>query len=88
MRGQMGAVYLLMLALIGNGMGPLLIGVLTDNVFQGPGGLGSSIALAIAVVAPLSILFALLGLKPLREAVRRQNEPAPASVKDVDDGGL
>jgi len=80
MRGRMSAVYLLMLATIGNGGGPFLIGWLTDKALGNPNQLGTAIAIMIASVTPIAAVSAWLGLKPLHAAVARQNEPATQSA--------
>jgi MFS family permease len=72
LRGRMAALYLLALALIGNGGGPSLIAFFTDFVFHDPQKLGWSIAMAIVILAPLALVFAWLGMKPMREAVDLQ----------------
>jgi MFS family permease len=68
-RGRMAAMYQLLLILGGSGMGPWLIGLITDNLFHDEARLGLSIVLMIAVLTPISMLAAWLGLKPMRVAV-------------------
>jgi MFS family permease len=69
LRGRMAACYLLVLALIGNGAGPSLIAFLTEFVFHDPAKLGASISLCLAVLTPIALIAAWLGMKPMREAV-------------------
>lgn len=69
LRGRMAACYLLVLALIGNGAGPSLIAFLTEFVFHNPAKLGASISLCLAVLTPIALIAAWLGMKPMREAV-------------------
>jgi MFS family permease len=64
MRGQAIASYLLLAGLLGIGLGPTSVALVTDFVFNDPGALGRSIAVT---AAPASLLAAWLigsGLKP------------------------
>ncbi len=71
MRGQVSAIYLFFLSLIGMGLGPTLIASFTDYVFRSDLALGQSIALAVAIAAPLSALLLWLARRPYREALER-----------------
>ena len=71
MRGQVSAIYLLFLSLIGMGAGPTLVASFTDYVFRSDAALGQSIALAIGIAAPLSALLLWLARRPYREALER-----------------
>ena len=71
MRGQVSAIYLLFLSLIGMGAGPTLVASFTDYLFHSDAALGQSIALAIAIAAPLSALLLWLARRPYREALER-----------------
>jgi MFS family permease len=57
MRGRMIAIYLLCITLVGMGVGPLLIGMLSDHVFPAKGGLAPAMAL---VSGPALILSAII----------------------------
>lgn len=70
MRGQMSAVYLFFLSLIGMGAGPTIVATFTDRVFQSDQALGNSIALTVAIAAPLSALTLWAARKPYREALQ------------------
>lgn len=69
MRGQIGAIFLLVSTGLGMGLGPPLAGFLTDVVFRDEGRLGSSLTLMFAVLGPMSALTLWLGLRHMREAV-------------------
>jgi MFS family permease len=71
LRGRMAAMYLLVLALVGNGIGPSLIAFLTEFVFHDPAKLGAAISLTLVVLTPIALTAAWLGMKPMREAVER-----------------
>jgi MFS family permease len=64
MRGRMIAIYLLVVTLVGMGVGPLMIGILSDHVFPTKSGLGS----AMAVVALTGLVIASLILAGVRKA--------------------
>jgi MFS family permease len=73
LRARMAAMYLLALALIGNGGGSSLIAFFTDFVFGSPGRLGWSIAATILLLTPIALVAAWLGLEPMRRAVEEQS---------------
>ncbi|RYD99038.1 MAG: MFS transporter [Sphingomonadales bacterium] len=59
MRGRIIAIYLLVVTMVGMGLGPLMIGILSDNVFTAKTGLAPSmavVALAGLVLATLTML--------------------------------
>lgn len=61
-RGQVSAVFLTIVTIIGAALGPTVPAWLTDNVFHSHGQLGASLALVTVVVAPLVvIIMALVG---------------------------
>lgn len=64
MRGQVTALFLLVFNVIGYGLGPSIIAVLTDFVFHSEAQIGRSIAATVAILAPLGISMIWLSLKP------------------------
>jgi MFS family permease len=68
MRGQIGAIYQLALNLIGVGMGPVAIGLLTDYVLRDEAQLRYSLFVAAIVIQPIAIALSILGLGPFRRA--------------------
>jgi MFS family permease len=56
LRGQIAAIYYLILGVVGLLLGPLIVAVLTDTVFADPLKLGWSIAVVCAVVQPVAAL--------------------------------
>ena len=68
MRGTTTAIYIAMYNVLGYGLGPLVVGLLNDNVF-GEAGIGYSMALLGAVAGPTGALLAWLALKPYSRAV-------------------
>ena len=71
MRGQASAMYLFVVTIIGLGVGPTAVAILTDYVFQDDQALRYSL-LIISVLATVSALILLsASLKPYRESVQR-----------------
>lgn len=61
MRAQVAALYALCINLVGQGVGPLFIGNLTDFVFHDPGHLPQALAITSAVFSPLAVIFLAMG---------------------------
>ena len=77
MRSQMGALYLFVGNLIGLGIGPTAVALLTDFVFQDDNRVGSSL-LIVTVGAHLVAALAFgLGLKPFIRSKERVREWRP-----------
>lgn len=53
MRAQVTAIYLFVVALIGTGLGPMIVALPTDFLFRDPQAVGYSLALAVVVFIPL-----------------------------------
>ena len=66
MRGQISAVYLFMINLIGIGLGPFLTGWITDTLFADEAAVGFSIALVAGISAPVAALVLWSGLDDYR----------------------
>jgi MFS family permease len=69
MRGTMTAFYIAVMNVLGNGLGPLTVALLTDRVFANEAMLGKSMALSAAVLAPLGVLLCWIALKSYGSAV-------------------
>ncbi len=72
MRGQVSAVWMLVLNLVTAGAGPSAVGVITDYVFGNPLAVGKSIALVNCLAVPLAALTLWAALKPFRKAAEEQ----------------
>ncbi|MBB6125330.1 spinster family MFS transporter [Sphingobium subterraneum] len=68
-RGQVTALFVLISALMGTGLGPVLVGAITDHVFGNELMVGYSIAAVAAITLPVMILAFLLGRPSLRAVV-------------------
>ena len=71
MRGRVSSLYLFLVNVLGMGIGPTLIAVLTDAVFHDEAKLRYSIALAAAAVAWIPAVFYWYARRPYGEAVLR-----------------
>jgi MFS family permease len=77
MRGQTAAVYLFIVNLIGLGVGPTAVALVTDYVFANDQALKYSM-LIVGTVANVAAIFLLgAGLKSYRETVQRMHESKP-----------
>ncbi|AKH42094.1 L-galactonate transporter [Croceibacterium atlanticum] len=68
MRGTTTALYIAIYNVIGYGLGPLIVGMLNDNVF-GESGVGYSMAALACFAGPTGLIMAWLALKPYRRAI-------------------
>lgn len=80
MRGQVNAVYLFAISVIGGGLGPTAIALLTDNIFGDEAMLRYSMSLFVAIFGPIGILCAWLAMKPYGVAARRVSEADAAQA--------
>ena len=71
MRGQVSAIYLFALSLIGMGFGPTIVAFFTDSVFGSDAALGQSLAAMIALTAPVAAVLLWLACASYRRALER-----------------
>ena len=71
LRGQVVAVYTVLTALVGIGLGPYIAGVLMDQVFTSATGIGPSLSLVCFAAGSLGIVILLAGRKAYITAVNR-----------------
>lgn len=64
MRGQMASVFIFVANLIGLGIGPTAVALLTDYVFRDDGMVGYSVLIATAVANICAVVLYWTGLKP------------------------
>lgn len=69
MRGQVSALFLLVSNGVGLGLGPTIVGALSDFVFKDEARLGASLSILMGALAPTSAVVLLLGLSSMRRAV-------------------
>jgi MFS family permease len=77
LRGRVTAAFVLVASLGGTGLGPLVVGALTDHLFGSVDKVGYSIALVLAVTMPLISLTLLLGRASLRAIGASASQPLP-----------
>ncbi len=74
MRGQLAALYTGGLNLLGAGMGPVAIGLLTDYVLRDPKAISTSMLIVFLVAGALATLLFRSGLKSYAETLKRAAE--------------
>ena len=72
LRGRMAAVKVACQHLCGLTLGPLLVALVTDDVFADPKRVGDAMAMMVAVIGTLGILLLALARAPARAAIARQ----------------
>lgn len=71
MRGQASAVYLFIVNLIGLGLGPTAVALVTKYVFRDENMVGYSMAVVAGIALPLAALVLWIGCAPYRQALDR-----------------
>jgi len=71
LRGKITALYLFLLNVVGIALSPIIVAVLTDQVFGDPSQVRWSIFILLAVSSPISLFFAFMSRRPFLEEVRR-----------------
>ncbi len=66
LRGQVSALYLIVLNVVGLGLGPMLVGLMTDLVFTQPSDVRYALALVNGVCAPIAFVLLMRACKPYR----------------------
>lgn len=69
LRGQLSAIYIVLISMVGTGLGPLAVGFVTDVVLGDESQVGVSLAIVIVIACTASVVAMALGLKPLRAAL-------------------
>ena len=78
MRGQVGAVYGFVINLIGLGLGPTAVAVLTDYVFHNDNMVGYSLLVVSVTAHLLAALILWAGLRPFVRSKDRLNKMSDA----------
>jgi len=69
MRGQATAAYLFVINLVGLGMGPLVVALITDYIFESEQSVGASLSVVGLVAVPLAMLLLTLSMRHYRSMV-------------------
>lgn len=80
MRGQASAIYLFVITLIGLGVGPTAVALVTDFVFADDAALRYSLLIVTTLAVLMSIILLAKSLKPYRESVTRLEQWAANPV--------
>jgi MFS family permease len=64
MRSQINAVYMFTVGVIGQGLGPTVVALITDYVFQDEGSIRYAMVTTAAVAMPVMVLCSFIALKP------------------------
>lgn len=72
-RAQVTGIFYMVTGLVGLGIGPLLIGLMNDHVFRGPGDIRYSLAVVVGIASPLMFLLLRAAAAPYR-AIREITE--------------
>jgi len=74
MRGQAVALYFLGANLLGLGLGPTVVAMMTDFVFQDDAAIGKSLALTAAILGPLAIVIIASGRKHVLASIEEAQQ--------------
>jgi MFS family permease len=74
LRAQATAGYLTVLNLIGLGLGPLVVGIMSDKLFTGPTGVRYSMSLIAAITVPIMVILMTLAIRPFARLREQQAE--------------
>lgn len=80
LRGRITGVFLFCLNGVGGGLGPVIVGSLTEYVFRDEMKVGWSLAVLICTAIPLALVLLRLALKPLRAAIVEAEEREAAEL--------
>ena len=72
LRAQVNALYMVTVGVLGSGVGPLVVALMTDHLFQSEGDLRYAMVTAVAVAAPISLFLIWKTLKPYGKLYKAQ----------------
>ncbi len=78
-RAQVTALYIMIISLVGIGIGPVVIGLMTDHLFTGPTDIRYSLAIVVGIASPVMTVLLLLALRPYRRIRASMTDPAAAA---------
>lgn len=76
LRAQLSALFLLTVGIVGVSLGPLLPALFNDYLFHSGAALGLSLALASAIVMPITVLLLRAGFKEYRDSILERERDA------------
>lgn len=69
LRGQISAIFIVLVSIVGTGIGPVAVGVVTDAVLRDESKLGLSMIIVLGIAGAISATTMMLGLGRLRAAL-------------------
>lgn len=84
MRGQILSFYLFIANILGLGLGPTVVAMITDYVYKNENFVGYSLSTAVAIILPIVVLILWRGLKPFRESLARSEAWAHRAESQAD----
>lgn len=82
MRGQASAMYLFIVTLVGLGVGPTAVALVTDFIFQDEKAVGYSLAICSAFATVIAIVLLWSSLKPYRMSLQRLQQWSDISANN------
>lgn len=73
-RAQANAIFAVVIAIFGMGLGPVIAGMISDNLFTGADGVRYSLMTVTAIFGPIGIGLLWLGRKPYAQSLMRADE--------------
>ena len=70
LRGQVNALYMFTVSVLGLGLGPTIIALMTDNLFSSEADLRYAMVSAAVIAEPIALWLLIMTLKPYGEAYR------------------
>lgn len=83
MRGQISAVFLFVINLMGFGFGPTSIALITDYVLRNEARIGTSITLVVVIALPLALLMMAACLRPYRQSLKEAEAWTKMTLKEA-----
>lgn len=71
MRAQVNAIYMITISVIGNGLGPSVVALMTDHIFHSEAQLGVAMMTLAAICTPISLICLILTVKPYGRLYRQ-----------------
>jgi MFS family permease len=65
-RAQVTAIYIMLTTLVGLGIGPVVIGLMTDHLFRDPADVRYSLAIVVGLPAPIMFTLMMIARRPYR----------------------
>jgi MFS family permease len=84
MRGQLLSFYFFMANILGLGLGPTFVAMITDYIYKDEHSVGYALSTAVAIILPIVTLMLWYGLKPFRESLARSEAWAHRAEREAE----